>query len=217
MRKQLQFETLVSEISTGFINLTGEQIDAAIQDNLRRVCHALDLDFAALWQVSHENPELVYLTHFFRRLKGPELPDQMDAKVYFPWCLKQVREGRVVAVSTEAVPPEAARDQEMWRHYGIKSSLVFPLYLGGSLMVGALSLNTMAEERFWPEKLKEHLELLAQVFANAIGRKKADHALRESEARLELATAAAEAGLWAIVSGIRRNLAFKEGSGIVRF
>ncbi len=198
LKTAFSFETLVSEISTGFINLTGEQIDAAIQDNLRRVCHALDLDFAALWQVSHENPELVYLTHFFRRLKGPELPDQMDAKVYFPWCLKQVREGRVVAVSTEALPPEAARDQEMWRHYGIKSSLVFPLSLGGSLLVGALSLNTMREERIWPEKLKEQLQLLAQVFANAMGRKKADHTLRESEARLELATNAADAGLWAM-------------------
>jgi PAS domain S-box-containing protein len=198
LKTQLQFETMVSEISTGFINLTGDQIDTAIQDNLTRICDALDLDFAALWQVSHENPDVVYLTHFFRRLKGPELPDQMDAQGHFPWCLKHAKEGRVVSVSTEGLPPEAARDQEMWRHYGIKSSLVFPLYLGGSLMVGALSLNTMREERIWPEKLKEQLQLLAQVFANAIGRKKADHSLRESEARLELATNAAEAGLWAM-------------------
>ena len=198
LKTKLQFETLVSEISTGFINLTGDRIDTAIQDNLTRICNALDLDFAALWQVSHENPHVVYLTHFFRRLKGPELPHKMDGQGHFPWCLKQVTEGRVVAVSTEALPPEAARDQEMWRHYGIKSSLVFPLSLGGSLLVGALSLNTMREERFWPEELKERFQLLAQVFANAIARKKGDHALRESEARLGLATTAAEAGLWAM-------------------
>ena len=195
LKTQLQFETLLSEISTGFINLPAEQIDSAIQDAEARFCEALDLDFAALWQVSHENPDFVYLTHFYRVLKGPPLPDRMD-QGYFPWCLRQATAGKVIAVSTETAPPEAARDQEMWRHYGIKSSLVFPLLVGGNSLIGALSFNTMREERTWPEPVVKQLQLLAQVFANTIARKRADHALRESETRLALATTAAGAGLW---------------------
>ena len=42
----------------------------------------------------------------------------------------------------------------------------------------------------------KQLQLLAQVFANAIARKRADQALRESETRLTLATTAAGTGLW---------------------
>ena len=38
--------------------------------------------------------------------------------------------------------------------------------------------------------------MIAQIFANAIARKRADQALRESEARLSLAAASAGAGLW---------------------
>lgn len=196
LKEQLTFETLLSEISTGFINLPAEQIDGAIQDAQARFCEVLDLDFAALWQVSDENPDFIYLTHFYRRLEGPRLPDRMDAQGYFPWCLQQATAGKVITVSTETVPPEAARDQEMWRHYGIKSSLVFPLLVGGNLLMGALSFNTMREERTWPEHLVKQLQLLAQVFANAIARKRTDHELRESEARLSLATNAAKAGLW---------------------
>jgi PAS domain-containing protein len=196
VKTQLQFETLLSEISTGFINLPAEQIDGAIQESQTRVCKALDLDFAALWQVSHENPDTVYLTHFYRELEGPPIPDRMDAQGNFPWCLKQAAAGKIIAVSTEEVPPEAARDQEMWRHYGIKSSLVFPLSVGGNRLIGALSLNTMLEERTWPGPVVKQLQLLAQIFANAIARKRADQALRESETRLTLATTAAGTGLW---------------------
>ena len=196
LKAQLRFETLLSEISTGFINLPAEQIDSAIQNAQARFCEFLDLDFAALWQVSDENPDFIYLTHFYRRLEGPQLPDQMDAEGYFPWCLQQAAAGKVIAVSTETVPPEAARDQEMWRHYGIKSSLVFPLLVGGKVLIGALSFNTMLKERIWPDLMVKQLQLLAQVFANTIARKRADHALRESETRLTLATTAAGTGLW---------------------
>ena len=196
LKTQLRFETLLSEISTGFINLPPERIDSAIQDAQARFCEVLDLDFAALWQVSHEDPDLIYLSHFHRRLAGPRVPDQMDAQEYFPWCLKQATAGKVIAVSTEAAPPEAARDREMWRRYGIKSSVVVPLLVGGNAFVGALSFNTMLKERIWPDPLVKQLQLLAQVFANTIARKRADQALRESETRLTLATTAAGTGLW---------------------
>ncbi|EFK09759.1 PAS domain S-box protein [delta proteobacterium NaphS2] len=181
LKKQLKFEQLLSEISTGFVNLAAEDIDSAIQNAQERFCEVLELDFAALWQVSHENPDFIYLTHFYRHLDGPRLPEKMDAHGYFPWCLKQATAGRVIAVSTETAPPEAARDREMWRRYGIKSSLVFPLSIGGNQLMGALSLNTMQKERTWPEQLVKQLQLLAQVFANAIARKRADYALREME------------------------------------
>ena len=42
----------------------------------------------------------------------------------------------------------------------------------------------------------KRLQLVAQVFANALARKRADEALRESEERLALAADSAEAGLW---------------------
>jgi hypothetical protein len=42
----------------------------------------------------------------------------------------------------------------------------------------------------------KRLHLVAEVFANAIARKRADETLRESEGRLKLATDAAGAGLW---------------------
>jgi transcriptional regulator with GAF, ATPase, and Fis domain len=84
----------------------------------------------------------------------------------------------------DALPPAAARDQEVWRHYGIKSALNFPLSAGGQLF-GALTFNTVREERRWPASMVNRLTVVAQVFANALARKVTDEALRQSMAENE--------------------------------
>ena len=102
----------------------------------------------------------------------------------------------VVVSCIEDAPEEAARDKETWRQFGIKTSLTFPLSLGRNQPCGALSFNSIQQERIWPEPLIKRLQLVAQIFSNALARKRADEALRESEARLNLATQAVGAGLW---------------------
>lgn len=198
LEERLRFETLLTDISARFVNLPADQIDGEIADAQRRVCECLGLDLSSLWQWSVETPGFVTLTHLYRPLGGPPLPELMDAQEYFPWCLQQMTAGKVIAVSTERAPAEAARDQEIWRHYGIKSSLTFPLSVGGEPFIGALGFNTVQEERTWPEALVKRLQLVAQIFTNALARKRSEEILRESEARLSLATSAAGAGLWSM-------------------
>jgi transcriptional regulator with GAF, ATPase, and Fis domain len=102
-----------------------------------------------------------------------------------PWCLRQLTAGKIVAVdSMDSLPPEAARDKEVWRHYGVKSALVFPLSAGGQLF-GAVTFNTVREECLWQKEIVNRLTVVAQVFANALARKAADQALRQSLAEVE--------------------------------
>jgi PAS domain S-box-containing protein len=196
LEERLRSETLLAEISARFINLPADQIDGEIEEAQRRVCECLGLDLAALWQWSVETPRFLTLTHLYRPLGGPPAPELMDAREYFPWCLQQLTAGKMIAVSTEEAPAEAARDQEVWRHYGIKSTLAFPLSAGGEPFIGVLSFDTMREQRTWPEALVKRLQLVAQVFTNALLRKRADLALRDSEARLNLAATSADARVW---------------------
>jgi formate hydrogenlyase transcriptional activator len=196
LEDRLRFETLLTDISARFVNLPANWIDGEIVDAQRRVCECLGLELSALWQTSVETPDFITLTHLYRPLGGPPLPERMDARGYFPWCLQQMTAGKIIAVSTEEAPAEAARDQEVWRYYGIKSMLTFPLSAGREPLMGALSFATVRAERSWPEALVKRLQLVAQIFSNALNRKRSDEVLRESEARLSLATNAAGAGLW---------------------
>ena len=196
MRDRLEFETLLTDISTRFVNLPVDKIDGEIEDAHRRICECIGLDISALWQVTGEIPRNYLLTHHYRLLEDPPLPERMTADKYFPWCLEHVEAGEVITVSTEELPVEAARDQEVWRHYGIKSSLVIPLSAGGEPPVGVISFHTMKAEYTWTELLVKQLKLVALIFTNALTRKRAEAELRESEARLSLATDAAGVGLW---------------------
>ena len=211
LEERLRFETLLTDISTRFVNLPADRIDGEIVDAQRRVCECLGLELSAVWQRSVETPDFVTLTHLYRPLGGPPQPERMGAKEYFPWCLQQLTAGKVIAVSTAEAPAEAARDQEVWRHYGIKSILAFPLSAGGEPLIGALSFSTVREERAWPEALVKRLQLVAEIFTHALNRKRSDEILRESETRLSLASNAAGRGCGAwrltpVESGFRKRL-----------
>ncbi len=91
--EQLRFETLLSEISGRFVNLPADQVDGEIEDAQRRVCECLGLDLSVLWQWSMETPRILTLTHLYRPLGGPPLPEPMYAYEYFPWC-QQATGGR---------------------------------------------------------------------------------------------------------------------------
>ncbi|MCX6875297.1 MAG: ATP-binding protein [Verrucomicrobia bacterium] len=196
-RRQGEAEaTLIADISSKFVNLPASEVDREILDAQRRICEFLDLDLSALWQWSMETPRIITITHLYRPLGGPPLPEPMDAHDHFPWCQQRLEAGEMVLVSSlEDLPAEAARDQEVWRHLGIKSIVTFPLSPGGPV-IGALSFNTMRHERAWPGTLVQRLQLVSQIFTNALERKHADQALRESKERMSLAAEAAHFGVW---------------------
>jgi PAS domain S-box-containing protein len=194
----LEFEALITELSSRFINLPPDEVDGAIEDALRQVCEFLAIDSAVLWQWSAADPAAIVPTHFYPARHGP-LPGEPYRQEQYPWTVELLRAGRTVVVpQLEETPAEAAVDRETARSHGIKSNLSIPLAVGGAPPVGALAFNTTRAERDWPEALIKRLQMVAQVFANALARRRKDEALQESEERLHLAADSAEAGLWVL-------------------
>ena len=188
---------MLAELSARFVNLPADRIDSEIEDAQRRICEFLDLDRSTLWQVSEGEPGTLLLTHLHQPPGSLPPPERMNVRDFFPWTTQKVLAGETVTISKMTdLPPEAGRDRESSRVFGTKSDVVVPLSVGGGPVFGLLTFAVMREERNWPETVVKGFKLIAQVFANALARKRADAALRESEARLSLATNAAGAGLW---------------------
>ncbi len=194
--EQLRFEILLADLSARFVNVPAEQLDDQIEEAQRHVCECLHVDLASLFQWSVEDPSFTR-THFWRLLKGPPLPMKIDAGDLLPWARQQLQAGQTVVFSSlDELPTEAARDKEHFRYLGIKSGVGIPLSAGGARPMGGLTFNAIREERVWPEAIVKRLRLVAEVFANALARKRSEQALRESQERLSLATDAAGVGLW---------------------
>jgi len=187
---------LIAEISSKFVNLQPGVVDREIKDAQRRIFELLDLDVSGFWQWSAEASGFFRITHFSRTGEGPQFPERMNSQEYLPWFQQQVLAGRTVVIcSTNELPPEAARDRKTFRRFGFKSNLTIPLSVGGEPPIGALGFTTRTE-RDWPDALIKRLQLVAQIFANALARKRADQALRESEARFRTVANTAPVLIW---------------------
>lgn len=201
LEERLRFETLIADLSSKFINLPAADVDREIEAAQRRVCQCLDVDLSALWQWSVDTPRIFTLTHLYSPPSGPKKPVGIDAEEAFPWVFAKMQQGQTLVLFTEDMPPEAGRDQASRRHFGVKTSVVIPLTVGGEPLVGVLSFDALRAERAWPEDIVQRLELVARVFANALDRKRSEQALRASAARLKLATDCAGLGIWELDCG----------------
>jgi PAS domain S-box-containing protein len=195
--KQFRFERLLAEISTFFINLPADRIDSEIEAAQRRICEFLDLDRSSLFQADEGDPGTLLLTHTYQPAGTRIPPERMSLKEFFPWALEKVLGGETITISNMTdLPAEAGRDRESFGLYNTRSMVGVPLSVGARKVFGVLTFAVMQGEREWAETVVQQFELVAQIFANALARKQAEQSLRESEARLSVATNAAGAGLW---------------------
>jgi formate hydrogenlyase transcriptional activator len=196
LENRLQFERILTNISTRFIDMPAEQIDAEIEDSLRCVCEFLNIDQASLFQKLETNSDILSLTHLYQIPGGPERPERLDAKASFPWVVQKLFNGETVVISPEDLPREAATDKKTYTHFGIKSTIAIPISLGKKEPMGILGYDMLTEKRCWTDETKNQLELVSKIFTNALSRKNWEFELREKEERLNLALDAAEAGVW---------------------
>ena len=196
----LPFERLLTEISTLFINLPADKIDNEIVAAQGRICEFLDLDRSTLWITSEDDPGMFLLFHFHQQQPVMlSIPDRLSGNKFWPWIAQKVLGGETVVISKMADLPAAAnRDRESFSPYGNKSGVYVPLSVGKGPVFGALAFVVTHEERDWPKRVVQQFQLIAQAFANALARKRADEELRESEQRLDLAADSAGAVLWGL-------------------
>ena len=198
LERLLAFEELLSDLSSRFVNLSPDAVDSEIESALRRVCEPLGIDFSVLWQWSALDPTVITPTHVYVAPQETRSGEPIRQES-FPWVESEIRAGRTVVLpSRESFPPEGAVDREGAIRLGILSNLTIPLAMGGEPPVGALAFNALQAPRDWPDSLVRRLQLVAQIFTNALARRRYELDLRESRERLALAADSAEAGLWTL-------------------
>jgi PAS domain S-box-containing protein len=184
LEDRLEFETLISDTSASLFAAPPEQIDVAVERALVRVRAFFGADRCALLSVSADQQVVnVRLASYSEGIAA--VPADVNLAEVFPWSRRTLLvERRPVRVSRLAdLPPEAEIEREAWIRMPIRSALTLPIESGGA--VGHLILlNTVHQEREWPDAFVTRLRVLGELLAGAFERKKALDGLRETEARL---------------------------------
>ena len=204
LEERLEFENLLADISTRFIEVSGEDLDSEIRLAQQLVCESLGIDFSGFWKVPEGRADSLLLIHYYRSPdlapdNPPPFPENMDAKEYFPWVTENLLRGKYVSLSRLSdLPAEAVRDLESLKNLTVKSNIVFPLSVRGGKVFAALDFTFFQKELGWRIALVSRLKLVAKIFAIAMARETAENALSMSEEQIALALDSAEAGAWSM-------------------
>jgi diguanylate cyclase (GGDEF)-like protein/PAS domain S-box-containing protein len=187
LRHRVEFEKLVSSISTLFINLSADEIDDGIRQALREVATFVGADRAHVVQLN-EDRRAASLTHEWCAPGIASRTIALDRAPVgaFRWTYEVLSSLQVMKIDTLAdIPEHAEMEREHHSSFGTKSFLAMPMVVNRTLF-GFVGLNVVRHEVTWTEEHVALLRITAEILAGAIQRQRDDRAIRDSEARYRL-------------------------------
>ncbi|MCB9874354.1 MAG: sigma 54-interacting transcriptional regulator [Planctomycetaceae bacterium] len=174
------FERLLANLSAGFINLNCDQIDDHIDASLKSLVEFLGNDRSTFVEFGDDD-EYVLVTHSIVTPGGDPFPLGRFQVARLPWFINQFRKGqRVFVRDVETdLPSDATEERKFCARHGIKSNVTLPLKAGG-LLLGGLTFAFLRNRCEWPIEIISRLQLIGEVFANALLRRRTELALRSA-------------------------------------
>lgn len=208
-RELLAFERLLSDLSARFANVAVDAVVPEIESALAELLKFLDFDRAGFGEVVDGDKQYILCSAAVEGVKAPSrglVPDR------FNWFTGQLLSGRIVVIrSHEDIPRQEAAAAEYYRRVGIRSQLLVPLVVDGSI-VATIGFGAFRATRKWPEELIARVRVIGEVMAQALVRKRSEAALRASEARWQFIFETSSIG----ISTFDRNLRYVEANPAFR-
>jgi transcriptional regulator with GAF, ATPase, and Fis domain len=176
LEHELRFARLIASLSSRFISVLPEHVDAHIVDAMKEVCEELGLERTGMAQLTPDADLIV--THSWAA-SGLAIISDISAK-NLPWVAEHLRRNQEVHFTDLGeLPPEAAQDKATFERIQTRSFAGFPLFAGGKLW-GGIGFDTARFERDWPEEMLERLRPFRDLLAAALERKWTDKSLQEA-------------------------------------
>jgi diguanylate cyclase (GGDEF)-like protein/PAS domain S-box-containing protein len=187
LRRRVDFEQLISRISTHFINVAESELDDAVVDALASIAQFAGADRAHVVLLD-DTRTTGSMTHEWRA-EGFDSRRAMLANVpvhSFRWTTDVLMRGENVRINTLSdLPPQAEAERRLHEMSGNKSVLAVPMVVNKTL-TGFVGFNAVRREIFWTDDDVALLRIAGEIFLSAIERTRTERALRASEERHRL-------------------------------
>ncbi|MBU7046711.1 MAG: PAS domain S-box protein [Theionarchaea archaeon] len=180
LQRKLDIEGVLTAISTHLIYSRPEEINQEIHLALKKIGEFTDADRCNVFLLE-ENGTKMRKVHEWCLHSIESSKDQLqsvDANP-FEWGINQLEKLNVLNISRVLDLLEEPV-KRLLQSRGIQSILCVPLFIGG-VFFGFIGLESVRKEREWSDNTVSMLKVAAEVFANALERKRSEEALRESE------------------------------------
>lgn len=198
LASRLALEQLILSISTRFINLPPEALDAALASALEEVATFIDADrgHVDLLDATGERYTVPYQWCAPGVAPAPHRAGEQLTRGRYSWDI--LLRGEILLVRSACDLPEpAAEYRSLLEAASIRSLLGVPMTIQGRV-IGALGFDIVNGEEPWSEEALPLLRVVADIFAGAIERRRHAQALAASEAMLTRTSAIARVGGWGL-------------------
>ena len=203
LRRRIEFEAFLFDLSSTFIGLPEEKVDVHMEQGLARVGGFLRMDRVTLLELSPDRDEMIVAYSW--SAPGVPAPPARISKRSQPWWVGQVLRGdSSLAAHVDDLPGEAASEREYLRQKGVASAASIPLTVGGEI-AGAISFVTVHRHESWTPETVSRRRTIGDSLWNALKRRQAMQALlasqartRDSEERFRLAMNNVAAGVYTL-------------------
>jgi formate hydrogenlyase transcriptional activator len=177
-QQQAEFETQLSGLSAMFINVPPERVDEEVIRGLEILVRALDADRGHIATVFESETQDFIVSHSFAMPGHSEIP-KGSLRDFLPWLTRRlIARETVIVEQIEDLPIEAQREKDYMKATGHNSALVVPFRVAGKL-IGGLSCDS-TRSRKWDAHTVSRMQDVADIFANALARKRADEQLQSA-------------------------------------
>jgi PAS domain S-box-containing protein len=188
LKSQLELERLVANVSTSFINTSPDNIDHVINRALETIgiFSGVDRSYVFLF---YDNGTKMDNTHeWCAEGIEPQIDNLKGLSVdVIPWWMDKLNQFENIHIPcVSALPPEANAEKEILQSQDIQSLVVVAMVYGGSL-IGFLGFDSVRVEKTWSEESITLLQLIAEIFANALEHKRAEEERKQLEAQFQQA------------------------------
>lgn len=182
----LDFERLISNLSTWFINITPEEADLEIHHSLNQLCVFFQASHCGLMEVSPGGKPVQFI-HIGCSDDAFKVPVHVDVSDLYPWCFnKLIGQGRLINVpASEDLPPEAGTDKKTMKEWDIRSILFIPLVARQRVDYILAIFSGKSGFRWSDDVFIPRFKLLGEMFMNALERRQKEEALSNSEQRFK--------------------------------
>jgi PAS domain S-box-containing protein len=184
LQHQFQLQKIITALSTEFINLTPDEIDDGIMRALKMIGEFIDADRSYVF-LFYDNLTRMNNTHEWCAdgIK-PEIHNCQGFFVKdFPWCEAIINRFETIHIPRVADLPPDAIEKEVFQSQHIQSLVLIPMTYCKSLY-GFIGLDSVRTEKAWPDYIIVLLEIVGNIFANALERRCTERILRKSKNKL---------------------------------
>lgn len=168
-------EGLISQISSGFVNVGGDLVDTQINLALQKVGEFSKIDRAYLFQFSDDGKTMDNTHEWTGTGIESYINDFRNVPTdVLPYLLDHIQKKQIFYVPrVEDMPDAAAIDREELLREGVKSILCVPIILRGATQ-GFIGFNSVNQYKLWPEQDINMLRLVGEIFTSALQRQRAE-------------------------------------------